>query len=113
LGTVLIQFSSSPAALMDLRSSSGVRRLLAADDFFAHSRILVSTSELFALWRAIAEVSKDPSIGLKLATGSRIERFHPMGIAALSTESFGAAIKHMAPIQEAVCVGRNPAWARR
>lgn len=73
-----------------------LRKAALPQDFFAHTRILVSTSELFALWRAIAEVSKDPSIGLKLATETRIERFHPMGIAALSTESFGAAMKHMA-----------------
>jgi AraC-like DNA-binding protein len=65
-------------------------------DFFQHTRIMVSTTELFALWQAIADVSKDASIGLKLGTETKTERFHPMGIAALSTESFGAAIKHMA-----------------
>ncbi len=63
---------------------------------FRQTRILVSTEELFALWGAIGEVSKDASIGLKLATETKIERFHPMGIAALSTESFGAAVAHMA-----------------
>jgi AraC-like DNA-binding protein len=65
-------------------------------DLFEQSRILVTTEQLFALWRAIAEVSADPSIGLKLGTETKTERFHPMGIAALSTENFGAAIQHMA-----------------
>jgi AraC-like DNA-binding protein len=65
-------------------------------NFFQQTRILVSTPELFALWRAIADVSKEASIGLKLGTENKTERFHPMGIAALSTASFGAAIKHMA-----------------
>jgi hypothetical protein len=60
-------------------------------DLFEQTRILVSTQELFALWRAIGDVSKDAAIGMKLATETRIERFHPMGIAVLSTESFGAA----------------------
>ena len=73
-----------------------LRKAALPQDFFQHTRILVSTPELFALWRSIAEVSKDPSIGLKLGTETKIERFHPMGIAALSTESLGAAVKHMA-----------------
>src|SRR4051812_44540042 len=65
-------------------------------DLFHQTRILVSTEEQFALWRAIGQVSQDPSIGLKLATESKMERFHPMAIAALSTEDFGAAVRHMA-----------------
>lgn len=65
-------------------------------DLFNQTRILVSTEEQFALWRAIGDVSKDPCIGLKLGTESKLERFHPMGIAALSTESLGAAIRDMA-----------------
>ena len=76
--------------------ASVLRKAALPQDFFEHTRILVSTPELFALWRAIGDVSKDPSIGLKLATETRVERFHPMGIAALSTESFGVAVKHMA-----------------
>lgn len=48
-------------------------------DLSQQIRILVSTPELFALWRSIAEVSKDPSIGLKLGTETKIERFHPRG----------------------------------
>ncbi len=56
-------------------------------DLFKQMRILVSTSELFALWRAIESVSSDPLIGLKLGVETRTERFHPMGIAALSTEN--------------------------
>jgi AraC-like DNA-binding protein len=65
-------------------------------DLFEQSRILVTTEQLFALWRAIGEVSADPAIGLKLATETKTERFHPMGIAVLSTANFGAAIQHMA-----------------
>jgi Arabinose-binding domain of AraC transcription regulator, N-term len=36
------------------------------NDLFDQTRILVSTEQQFALWRAIGDVSKDPSIGLKL-----------------------------------------------
>jgi len=73
-----------------------LRRAGLPQDLFEQTRILVSTEELFALWRAIGEVGGDPAIGLKLGTETRTERFHPSGIAALSTESFGAAIAHMA-----------------
>ena len=76
--------------------STVLRRAALPRDLFEQSRILVTTEQLFALWRAIAEVSNDPAIGLKLGTETRTERFHPMGIAALSTENFGAAIRHMA-----------------
>jgi AraC-like DNA-binding protein len=65
-------------------------------NLFEQTRVLVTTEELFALWRAIGDVSKDPAIGLKLGTETKTERFHPSGIAALSTENFGAAVEHMA-----------------
>jgi len=79
-----------------VQMSAVLRRAGLPQDLFAQTRILVSTEELFALWRAIAEVSDDPAIGLKLGTEARTERFHPSGISALSTETFGAAIAHMA-----------------
>jgi AraC-like DNA-binding protein len=65
-------------------------------DLFQQTRILLTTEELFALWRSIGEVSNDPAIGLKLGTETRLDRFHPVSLAALATESFGAAIEHMA-----------------
>lgn len=65
-------------------------------DFFDQPRILVNTQELFALWRAIGDVSRDPAIGLRLGTETKVERFHPIGIAALAANTFGAAIDYMA-----------------
>lgn len=73
-----------------------LRRAGLPQNLFEQTRILVSTEELFALWRAIGEVSKDATIGVHLGTESSIARFHPSGLAALSTETFGAAIDHMA-----------------
>ncbi len=73
-----------------------LRRAGLPQNLFEQTRILVSTDQLFALWRAIGEASKDASIGLRLGTESNISRFHPMGLAAISSESFGAAIDHMA-----------------
>jgi AraC-like DNA-binding protein len=73
-----------------------LRRAGLRGDLFDQRPILVSTSELFALWRAIETVSSDPLIGLKVGVETKTERFHPMGIAALSTQNLVAAAEHMA-----------------
>ena len=73
-----------------------LRRAGLPRDLFDQTRILVSTSELFALWRAIEHVSSDPLVGVKLGVETKTERFHPMAIAALSTENLVAASEHMA-----------------
>ena len=83
--------------------SAVLRRAGLPQDIFQQTRVLVSTEELFALWRAIGEVSTDPAIGLKLGSETRTERFHPSGIAALSTANFGAAIDHMARYKQLTC----------
>lgn len=66
-------------------------------------RVLLRTEELFALWRAIGDVSSNPAIGLLLGTENRTERFHPVGLAALSSENFGAAIDRMARYKQLTC----------
>jgi AraC-like DNA-binding protein len=73
-----------------------LRRAGLPRDLFEQTRVLVSTGELFALWRAIDQVSSDSLIGIKLGIETRTERFHPMAIAALSTENLVAASEHMA-----------------
>jgi len=65
-------------------------------DFFAQERILVNTVELFALWRAIGETVKEPTLGVRMGNESRLERLHPSSIAALSAPTLGAAIDCMA-----------------
>lgn len=66
-------------------------------------RGLLSTEELFALWRAIGEVRAAPTIGLQLGSETKVERFHPVGVAALSSENFGAAIDQMARYKQLTC----------
>ena len=72
-------------------------------DTFDQTRILVSTEELFALWDAVGVVSRDSAIGLKLGTETKTERFHPSGLAALSTENFRAAMDHLARYKQLTC----------
>ena len=71
--------------------------------FINQPRVLLNTEELFALWRAVGEVSTDPSIGLLLGTETKTERFHPIGLAALSSENFGSAIDQMARYKQLTC----------
>jgi AraC-like DNA-binding protein len=66
-------------------------------------RVLLKTEELFALWRAIGEVSANPAIGIQLGSETRTERFHPVGLAALSSENFGAAMDQMARYKQLTC----------
>lgn len=89
LGTKLNEFGIPIPAVL--------RRAGLPLDLSEQTRILVSTEELFALWRAIWSVSSDPLIGLGLGVEIRTDRFHPMGIAALSTANFVAAVEHMKP----------------
>jgi AraC-like DNA-binding protein len=65
-------------------------------DLFEQARVLVSTEELFALWHSIEVVSSDPLIGIKLGVETKTERFHPMAIAALSTQNLVTATEHLA-----------------
>ena len=70
---------------------------------FSREKILLTTDEFFALWRAIGDVSRDPSIGLKLGSEQRIERYDPIGIAALYTRSFRDALQRIARYKQLTC----------
>ncbi len=73
-----------------------LRRAGLPGDLFDQVRVLVSTEELFALWHSIEVVSSDPIIGIKLGVETKTERFHPMAIAALSTQNLVTATEHLA-----------------
>ena len=70
---------------------------------FGREKILVTTEELFALWRTIGELSSDPAIGLKLGSEERIERYDPIAIAALYTRTFRDALERMARYKQLTC----------
>ncbi len=70
---------------------------------FNQDKILVTTEEMFALYRGISEVSRDPQIGLKLGTEHRVERYDPIAIAALYTRSFRDALQRMARYKQLTC----------
>ena len=100
------RFSSSNLTKLEelgVPASAVLRRAGLPQAFMDQPRVLLSTKELFALWRAIGEVSTNPAIGLQLGTENRTERFTPMGLAALSTENFGAAVGQMARYKQLTC----------
>lgn len=66
-------------------------------------KILVSTEELFALYRGLAEASRDPAIGLKLGTEPRIERYDAIAIAAVSARSLRDALERLARYKQLTC----------
>ena len=88
---------------LGVRASAVLRRAGLPPEFANQARILLKTEELFALWKAIGEVATEPTIGLQLGTETRTERFHPVGLAALSSETFGAAIDQMARYKQLTC----------
>ena len=88
---------------LGVRTPRVLQRAGLPQDLFDQTRILLTTEEFFALWQAIGEVSGDPAIGVRLGTETRTEHFHPMGVAALSTENFGAAVNHVARYKKLTC----------
>lgn len=70
---------------------------------FEQSKIWMTTGEMFAMYRAIQELSGDPAIGLKLGSEERIERYDPIAIAALYTRSFRDALGRMARYKRLTC----------
>src|SRR5882724_4602615 len=70
---------------------------------FDQEKILLTTEEMFSLYRGISEVSKDPAIGLKLGTEERVERYDPIAIAALYTRSFRDALHRLARYKQLTC----------
>lgn len=71
--------------------------------FFQQEKVTADTAELFALYRAVGEVSSDPGIGLKLGADLRMERLQPTAIAAMCSRSFGDAVERMARYKQLVC----------
>lgn len=88
---------------LGVRASAVLRRAGLPQGAMDQPRVLLKTEEFFALWRAIGEVSSNPAIGLLLGTETKTERFHPVGLAALSTENFGAAVEQMARYKQLTC----------
>src|SRR5215204_3943329 len=70
---------------------------------FQQEKIYVTTAEIFAIWRTVAEMSPDPGFGLKLGTELRFERSHPVSIAGVCSRTFGDALQRLARYKQLTC----------
>src|SRR5213596_439785 len=80
-----------------------LRRAGLPASLFQQENIYVTTAEVFALWRSVAEMSPDPGFGLKLGTELRFERSHPVSIAGVCSRSFGDALQRLARYKQLTC----------
>jgi AraC-like DNA-binding protein len=100
------RFSGSTFSKLEelgVRAPAVLRRAGLPQGHLNQPRVLLKTEELFALWRAIGEMSTNPAIGLQLGTENKTERLNPVSLAALSTENFGAAVDQMARFKQLTC----------
>ena len=66
-------------------------------------RFSVTTDEFFAFWRAIAELGGNHTLGLRLGSEDRIERYDPIAIAAVYARSLDEALDRMARYKRLTC----------
>src|SRR5438093_2685720 len=92
---------------LGVRASAVLRRAGLPQGAIDQPRVLLNTEELFALWRAIGGVRTSPAMRLLLGTETRTERFHPIGLAALSSENLGSAVQQMARYKQLTCPEEN------
>ena len=78
-------------------SSHAVLRLAGLpSELFQQTRIWMTTEEMRRLYDAIAEVSGDQAVGMRLGAEERPENYSPIAIAALFTRSFRDALNRVA-----------------
>lgn len=80
-----------------------LRRAGLPANLFEQEKIYVTTAEVFAIWRTVAEMSPDPGFGLKLGTELRFERSHPVAIAGVCSRTFGDALQRLARDKQLTC----------
>jgi AraC-like DNA-binding protein len=80
-----------------------LRRAGLPANLFEQAKIYVTTAEVFAIWRTVAEMSPDPGFGLKLGTELRFERSHPVSIAGVCSRTFGDALQRLARYKQLTC----------
>jgi AraC-like DNA-binding protein len=80
-----------------------LRRAELPANLFEQERILLTTAELFSLWRGVTDLCSDPTFGLKLGTELRFERSHPVAIAGVCSRSFGDALQRLARYKQLTC----------
>jgi hypothetical protein len=66
-------------------------------------KIWMTTPERFAFYEALTEISQDLSIGLKLGSEDRLDRFSPIAIIAIYSRTFRNAIQRIGRYKRLTC----------
>lgn len=80
-----------------------LQRAALPSTFFQQDKILVTTAELFALWRSIGETSTDSAIGLKIGSEQRTEHYSPTAIAAVCSRNLRDALQRIGRYKQLTC----------
>lgn len=88
---------------LGLSRAAVLRRAELPPSLFEEERIFVSTSELFALYRAISSLTDNPTFGLELGTVDKIERYDPIAIAGLYASSLRDALERVSRYKVLTC----------
>jgi AraC-like DNA-binding protein len=105
---MITRFRMSPVSMARLQdhavsSDEVARRAGLPHGLLREEKVLLTTEQLFAFWKAVAEVSGDPAIGLKLGSERRVERLDVVSLAALSAASFRDALARAARYKQLTC----------
>ncbi len=80
-----------------------LRRALLPENWLRQEKIIATTEELFAFWRAVGEVGDDPAIGLRLGRDTPADGGTPQTMASLHSESFLDAVQRMGRYKKLTC----------
>ncbi|MGA2864387.1 MAG: AraC family transcriptional regulator ligand-binding domain-containing protein [Verrucomicrobiota bacterium] len=80
-----------------------LRRAGLPEIFFQQEKIYATTAQVFALWRAVREMTPDPAIGLKMGEEPRFGLYHPTTVAAVCSQSFRDALHRIARFKQLTC----------
>ena len=83
--------------------SALLRRAGLPELFFQQEKIYATTAQVFALWRAVGEMTPDPAIGLKMGEEPRFGLYHPATVAAVCSQSFRDALHRIARFKQLTC----------
>lgn len=95
MGVRLEALGVSPAVVL--------RRAGLPSDLFERPLTQLNTDAVFALWRALTEVSGRADIGVVLGSESRVEHFPAAILAALAAPDFGTAVDQLARYKRLTC----------
>jgi AraC-like DNA-binding protein len=80
-----------------------LRRAGLPEVFFQQEKIYATTAQVFALWRAVRDMTPDPAIGLKMGGEPRFGLYHPATVAAVCSQSFRDALQRIARFKQLTC----------